>query len=87
MISLDFARPPNPLFQLFYYDYLLGLFPFFGRMISEAWGRTLSYLGRSILKARTGDQIAKLLTNEGLTDAKTVPLTAGIVCAVYGRKQ
>jgi len=39
------------------------------------------------LKARTGDQIAKLLTNEGLTDAKTVPLTAGIVCAVYGRKQ
>jgi demethylmenaquinone methyltransferase/2-methoxy-6-polyprenyl-1,4-benzoquinol methylase len=87
VISLDFARPPNPLTQLFYYDYLLGLFPFFGRMISEAWGRTLSYLGRSILKARTGEQIANLLTNEGLTDAKSVPLTAGIVCAVYGRKQ
>jgi demethylmenaquinone methyltransferase / 2-methoxy-6-polyprenyl-1,4-benzoquinol methylase len=87
VISLDFARPPNPLFQLFYYDYLLGLFPIFGRMVSSAWGRTLSYLGRSILKARTGKQIASLMTEEGVADAKSVPLTAGIVCAVYGKKQ
>jgi demethylmenaquinone methyltransferase/2-methoxy-6-polyprenyl-1,4-benzoquinol methylase len=87
VISLDFARPPNRFFQLFYYDYLLGFFPFIGRMVSQAWERTLSYLGRSILKARTGEQIAHLLSNEGLIDAKSVPLTAGIVCAVYGRKQ
>jgi demethylmenaquinone methyltransferase / 2-methoxy-6-polyprenyl-1,4-benzoquinol methylase len=87
VISLDFARPQNRLFQVFYYDYLLGLFPFFGRLVSEAWGRTLSYLGRSILKARTGEQIATLLKQEGLVDAVSVPLTAGIVCAVYGRKR
>jgi demethylmenaquinone methyltransferase/2-methoxy-6-polyprenyl-1,4-benzoquinol methylase len=87
VICLDFARPPNRLFQLFYYDYLLGLFPFFGRMVSAAWGRTLSYLGRSILRARTGEQIASLLREEGLVDAVSVPLTAGIVCAVYGKKQ
>ena len=87
IISLDFARPPNRIFQVFYYDYLLGLFPFFGRMVSEAWGRTLSYLGRSILKARTGEQIANLLVEEGLADAVSVPLTAGIVCAVYGKKR
>jgi demethylmenaquinone methyltransferase / 2-methoxy-6-polyprenyl-1,4-benzoquinol methylase len=86
VISLDFTRPTNRLFQVFYYDYLLGLFPIFGRMVSEAWGKTLSYLGRSILRARTGDQIANLLLREGLVDAKSVPLTAGIVCAVYGRK-
>jgi demethylmenaquinone methyltransferase / 2-methoxy-6-polyprenyl-1,4-benzoquinol methylase len=87
VISLDFARPPNRLLQLFYYDYLLGLFPLFGRMVSEDWGRTLSYLGRSILRARTGEQIASLLTHEGLADATSVPLTAGIVCAVYGKKR
>src|SRR6266487_687250 len=87
IISLDFARPPNRIFQIFYYDYLLGLFPFFGRMVSEAWGRTLSYLGRSILKARTGEQIASLLKEEGLSDAVSIPLTAGIVCAVYGKKR
>lgn len=87
VISLDFARPPNRLFQVFYYDYLLGLFPLFGRMVSEAWGRTLSYLGRSILRARTGDQIAALLSREGLIAAKSVPLTGGIVCAVYGEKR
>ena len=87
VISLDFARPSNRLFQIFYYDYLLGLFPFFGRMVSEGWGRTLSYLGRSILKARTGAQIVSLLKKEGLADAVSVPLTAGIVCAVYGKKQ
>jgi demethylmenaquinone methyltransferase/2-methoxy-6-polyprenyl-1,4-benzoquinol methylase len=87
VISLDFARPHSRLFQVLYYDYLLGLFPFFGRMVSEAWGRTLSYLGRSILRARTGEQIANLLREEGLVDAVSVPLTAGIVCAVYGTKR
>jgi ubiquinone/menaquinone biosynthesis C-methylase UbiE len=87
VISLDFTRPTNGLFRMLYYDYLLGLFPLFGRMVSEAWGRTLSYLGRSILRARTGQQIANLLSEEGLVDARSVPLTAGIVCAVYARKQ
>jgi demethylmenaquinone methyltransferase/2-methoxy-6-polyprenyl-1,4-benzoquinol methylase len=86
VISLDFARPPNRLFQVFYYDYLLGLFPLFGRMISDSWGRTLSYLGRSIMRARTGEQILNLLRKEGLAESRSVPLTAGIVCAVYGKK-
>lgn len=86
VISLDFARPRNRLFQLFYYDYLLGIFPLFGRMVSEAWGDTLSYLGRSILKARTGEQIEGLLRLSGLTGTNAVPLTAGIVYAVFGKK-
>ena len=87
VISLDFTRPPNAIFRIFYYDYLLGLFPLFGRLVSEAWGRTLSYLGRSILRARTGDQIADLLSYEGLDNAKSVPMTSGVVCAVFGRKK
>ena len=87
VISLDFARPPNKVFRLFYYDYLLGLFPIFGRIVSKAWGRTLSYLGRSILKSRTGAQIATLMIEEGLPDTKPIPLTNGIVYAVYGRKR
>jgi len=87
VISLDFARPPNVIFRIFYYDYLLGLFPIFGRLVSEAWGRTLAYLGRSILRARTGEQIASLLSHEGLDDAKSVPMTSGVVCAVFGRKK
>lgn len=86
VISLDFARPPNKIFQLFYYDYLLGLFPLFGRIVSKAWGKTLSYLGRSILKSRTGTQIAKIMIEVGLSDAAPVPLTKGIVYAVYGKK-
>lgn len=86
VISLDFARPPNKIFRLFYYDYLLGLFPIFGRMVSKAWGKTLSYLGRSILKSRTGPQIAAIMTRVGLSDIEPVPLTQGIVYAVYGKK-
>ncbi len=87
VISLDFARPPNRIFRLFYYDYLLGLFPIFGRIVSKAWGRTLSYLGRSILKSRTGPQIATLMIEEGLPDTRPVPLTQGIVYAIYGKKR
>ncbi len=87
VVSLDFARPPNRVFRLFYYDYLLGLFPLLGRMVSEAWAKTLSYLGRSILRSRTGDQIARLMEREGLVGARSIPLTMGVVCAVYGRKR
>ncbi len=87
VISLDFARPPNRLFRLFYYDYLLGLFPVFGRIVSQAWGRTLSYLGRSILKSRTANQIATLMVEEGVPDTRPVALTQGIVYAVYGKKR
>lgn len=87
VISLDFARPANKIFRLFYYDYLLGLFPIFGRIVSKAWGKTLSYLGRSILKSRTGTQIAALMVEAGVPDTKPIALTQGIVYAVYGRKQ
>ncbi len=87
VISLDFTRPTNKLFRLVYYDYLLGLFPVIGRIVSEAWGKTLSYLGRSILRARTGEQIASLMVGEGLVSTRSVPLTMGVVCAVYGKKR
>jgi len=87
VVSLDFARPRNRLFRLFYYDYLLGLFPLLGRMVSKAWAATLSYLGRSILKSRTGEQIAELMSEQGLGDARSVGLTMGVVCLVYGKKR
>ncbi len=87
IISLDFTRPSNPLFKILYYDYLLGLLPLFGRMVSEAWADTLSYLGRSILKARTGEQVSRLMTKVGLEDSNALPMTMGIVCAVYGKKR
>src|SRR5207249_11992327 len=82
VISLDFARPPNRIFRLFYYDYLPGLFPISVRIVSKAWGRTLSYLDRSILKSRTGLQIAPLMIEEGLPDTSHVPLTQGVVYAI-----
>lgn len=87
VVSLDLARPRNRLFRLFYYDYLLGLFPLVGRIVSKAWGAILSYLGRSILQSRTGEQIAELMLRQGLEDARSVGLTMGVVCLVYGKKR
>ena len=85
--SLDFARPPNRIFRLFYYDYLFGLFPLLGRLVSRAWGRTLSYLGRSILRSRTGQEIETIMAKNALEDPRSVPLTMGVVCLVYGKKR
>ena len=85
--SLDFTRPNNPFFKIIYYDYLLGIFPLLGRIISKAWGDTLAYLGRSILRARTGEQVSKLMTNVGLENSRHVSLTMGIVNIVYGKKR
>lgn len=87
VVSLDFVRPSNKVFGLLYYGYLLGLFPLLGRIVSRAWARTLSYLGRSILRSRTGEQIAALMRRQGLQDATSIPITMGVVCAVYGKKR
>ncbi len=61
--------------------------PFRDNCFASASISLAPYLGRSILKARTGEQIANLLIEEGLADAVSVPLTAGSVCAVYGKKR
>ncbi len=84
--SLDFARPQSKLQQALYYPYILGVFPLVGKLVSKEWYDTFRYLGPSILRARTGNQVASIMKYEGLPDARSVPLTGGIVCLVYGRK-
>ena len=85
--SLDFARPLHNIQRLLYYPYILAFFPLIGRLVSKAWYDTFRYLGPSILRARTGRQVANIMKQEGVLDARSVPLTGGIVCLVYGRKR
>ncbi len=72
--SLDFARPLHNIQRI-------------GRLVSKAWYDTFRYLGPSILRARTGRQVVNIMKQEGVLDARSVPLTGGIVCLVYGRKR
>ena len=85
--SLDFARPLHNIQRFLYYPYILAFFPLIGRLVSKAWYDTFRYLGPSILRARTGRQVANIMKQEGVLDARSVPLTGGIVCLVYGRKR
>jgi demethylmenaquinone methyltransferase/2-methoxy-6-polyprenyl-1,4-benzoquinol methylase len=85
--SLDFARPLHTVQRFLYYPYILAFFPLIGRLVSKAWYDTFRYLGPSILRARTGRQVVNIMKQEGVSDARSVPLTGGIVCLVYGRKR
>jgi len=85
--SLDFARPLHNIQRFLYYPYILAFFPLIGRLVSKAWYDTFRYLGPSILRARTGRQVVNIMKQEGVLDARSVPLTGGIVCLVYGRKR
>lgn len=85
--SLDFAMPRRAIQRVLYYPYILGFFPLVGRLVSKAWYDTFRYLGPSILRARTGAQVVGLLRGNRVPDARSVPLTGGIVCLVYGKKR
>ena len=85
--SLDFARPLHNIQRFLYYPYILAFFPLIGRLVSKAWYDTFRYLGPSILRARTGRQVANIMKQEEVLDARSVPLSGGIVCLVYGRKR
>ncbi len=85
--SLDFARPGHQVQKALYYPYIIVFFPLVGRLVSKAWYDTFRYLGPSILRARTGNQVAGLMKKNSVPNAQSVPLNGGIVCLVYGKKR
>jgi len=87
VISLDFARPSHQIQKVLYYPYIIVFFPPVGRLVSRAWYDTFRYLGPSILRARTGNQVVALLKKSSVSDTRSVSLNGGIVCLVYGTKR
>jgi demethylmenaquinone methyltransferase / 2-methoxy-6-polyprenyl-1,4-benzoquinol methylase len=86
VISLDFARPKNPIFKQFYYFYIFRVLPTVGLIISRHWNTILLYLANSIQRSRDPENIRGTMEQIGLQKPSIKRLTYGITSLVSGTK-
>ncbi len=82
---LEFGLPQAPGLRQLYQWYFLGVLPRIGRMISKHGG-AYSYLPQSVGAFPWGADFAKLLTDAGFAEARSRPLTLGVVYLYTARK-
>ena len=78
---VELSTPVNPLVKPFYQLYTKGIIPVVGRMVSKD-SRAYSYLPESIAAVPQGDDMLRLISDAGFTDASFRRLTFG-VCTIY----
>ena len=86
VLSIDFTRPPHPLFRRIYYLYLCRGLPAIGRAISPEWEQTFEYLWRSILNFKNVKEVLAIMENIGLKNVYARPLTGGIATLLAGTR-
>ena len=86
VLSVDFTRPPHPLFRHIYYLYLCRGLPAIGRAISPEWEKTFDYLWRSILNFRGVEEVVAAMEGAGLKNVQACPLTGGIATLLVGAR-
>jgi demethylmenaquinone methyltransferase / 2-methoxy-6-polyprenyl-1,4-benzoquinol methylase len=82
---LEFGLPQAPGLRQLYQWYFLGVLPRIGRLVSKHGG-AYSYLPQSVGAFPWGADFAKLLTEAGFAEARSRPLTLGVVYLYTARK-
>lgn len=82
---LEFGLPQAPGLRQLYQWYFLGVLPKIGRLVSKHGG-AYSYLPQSVGAFPWGSDFAQLLTEAGFAEARSRPLTLGVVYLYTARK-
>lgn len=82
---LEFGLPRSALFRTIYLFYAHWILPIVGRLVSRHRSAYV-YLPESVGRFPPPDVFAALLTSNGFSDVRTVPLTMGIVYLYVARK-
>ena len=83
---LDFSMPTLPVFRHLYQLYFCVLLPRWGRWISKDREQAYDYLAESVIQFDHPAQLAERLTQLGVVDVCTQPMTFGIVTLTWGIK-
>ncbi|MHB1457342.1 MAG: class I SAM-dependent methyltransferase [Armatimonadota bacterium] len=85
VVSLELAKPINPLFRMIYGFYFYKALPLIGGLFH---GRLepYQYLPESLKSFRTRDELSQIMRESGLDDIKVYNLTGGIVAVHVGTK-
>jgi len=84
---LDFSMPTLPILRHCYQFYFRVVLPRLGQWIGTNQNQAYHYLTKSVLQFDRPEQLAERLTQLGVTNVKTKPMTFGIVTLVWGQKQ
>lgn len=85
LVVLEFSKPRNFIFKVFYNFYSKFIMPFIGRIVSKDKS-AYTYLPESVKTFPYGEGFLKILLNTGFHSTKCIPLTFGI-SSVYTAKK
>lgn len=85
VVVLEFSKPKQPLFKIFYNLYMNFIAPGVGKMISKDKD-AYQYLNDSVQRFPEGDQFLKILQSCGYKDTYRKPVTMGIATIYCGSK-
>ena len=83
---LEFSEPAGPLFRRAYHAYFKHVLPRIGQWIARNREEAYHYLPSSVSEFPSGQALADLMKECGLTDVRFLPLTGGIATLYYGVK-
>ncbi|HPK03210.1 MAG TPA: ubiquinone/menaquinone biosynthesis methyltransferase [Candidatus Sumerlaeota bacterium] len=84
VVILEFSQPPNPLFRALYDFYSFQVMPRLGHWLSRS--DAYLYLGRSIRRFWSPDELTRQMQAAGLTRIRAVPLMLGVVYLHVGER-
>jgi demethylmenaquinone methyltransferase/2-methoxy-6-polyprenyl-1,4-benzoquinol methylase len=85
-LSVDFVVPDMLLVRKLYVFHIFRVLPRLGRLVSNNWHRTLTYLANSIQMSESPSEICKALSEQGFRRTFSQKITLGIVALVGGEK-
>jgi len=83
---LDFSMPTLPIVKHVYWFYFCTLLPKLGERFAKNQDQAYRYLPESVLQFDRPEQLAERLTQLGIVNIQTQPMTLGIVTLVWGQK-
>ncbi|HNQ11912.1 MAG TPA: bifunctional demethylmenaquinone methyltransferase/2-methoxy-6-polyprenyl-1,4-benzoquinol methylase UbiE [Bacteroidia bacterium] len=82
---LEFSKPKNKVFNFFYQKYNKYILPIVGKMVSKD-KRAYTYLPESVEAFPSGKAFENIITRNGFSSVKTIPLSFGIANLYLCRK-
>ena len=83
---LDFSMPTLPVLRQCYWFYFHTILPKLGKWLGKDRNQAYTYLPKSVLQFDSPKRLAERLTQFGIVDIQTQPMTFGIVSLVWGQK-
>lgn len=86
VVVLEFSLPGNRLLRALYLWYFRNILPRIGQLFASNKESAYNYLPDSVSEFPAGRQLADLMEQQGLTNAKWKPLTFGIATLYWAQK-